>query len=151
MENRDRESGWRRDRLGVMAPVSSGASWKEFFRISQDQYAVAANMFTRANLPADSWPYLSLATSIATYEVKLNVKGTEKLVRIIDPEHLIFCANMAGASVGAGGQGRNDALMAMTNIIAPAALSGVDHNGKGKESGTTRLDRHNKPVDEDNE
>lgn len=141
MENK--ETGWRRDKLGVMSPVSSGASWKEFFRISKDPTAVAANMFTRARLPADSWPYLSLATSIATY--------MEKGVRIIDPEHLIFCANMAGASVGREGQGRDEALMAMTNIIAPAALSGVSHTGASRDGKTTRLDRHRKPVDEDNE
>ena len=32
MEDKSRE-GWRRDKLGVIAPVGGGANWKEFFKM----------------------------------------------------------------------------------------------------------------------
>lgn len=142
MENR--ESGWRRDKLGVIAPIGGGASWKEFFKISNAPAAVVANMLTRADLPAECVPYISLATSLAVYP-------DEKGERIIDPEHLIFCANVAGASAGKDGNARKQALMAQTNIIAPSVLAGEgSDNGRRK---ADRLDREQskRQSDEDNE
>lgn len=138
MENRDR--GWQQDKLGVMKPVSTGASFKEFLRVSQREGSGVANMAARGRL-VDGWQELMIATSIATYK---NEAGKY----IIDPEHEIFCANMIGGSIGHDGQGRSEALMSQTNIIAPAALSGAQNNDGHR---TTRLDRHRKPVDEESE
>ena len=95
MENRRPESGYRYDKLGVMKPVGSGANWKEFFKISSDQSAVAANIFARSRLPADCWPDLALATSLATYTEKLIILDKDKKPvvqyrRIVDPEHLVY-------------------------------------------------------------
>lgn len=142
MENRHSEGGWRKDKMGVIAPVGSSASWKEFFNIGKEPSSKVANMLTRADLPPKSWPYLFLATSIATY---MDKDGQS----VIDPEHLIFCANVAGASVGKEGTGRKQALMAMTNIIAPAVLAGND--GDRRRGQAARLNRHDKSADDESE
>ena len=121
IDRQRQESGWSRNKAGMIKPLGSGGNWKEFFNISKDPAAKVANMLTRADLPEESWPYLFLANSLATY--------VENGVRKIDDEHLIFVANVAGASVGRRGIARKQALMGMTNIIAPAVLSedGRDH------------------------
>jgi len=131
MENRD--SGWKKDKLGVIAPVGSGASWKEFFNISKDPAAVVANMMTRADLPADSWQWAFLSTSLAIYK-------DENGKLIIDEEHKIAMANVSGASVGRDGKGRNQALMAQTQIIAPQVLTG-DSSNSGHRRDRSKLDR----------
>lgn len=143
MEDKSRE-GWRRDKLGVIAPVGGGANWKEFFKISNTPAAAVANMLTRADLPEECVPYISLATSLAIYP---NENGE----RIIDPEHFIFCANISGATAGKEGNARKQALMAQTNIIAPAVLAG-DRGDNGRRK-ADRLDREQskRQSDEDNE
>jgi hypothetical protein len=130
MENR--ESGWKKDRLGVIAPIGSGASWKEFFTISKDQSASVANMLTRADLPEDSWQWAFISTSLATYK-------DEHGQLIIDPEHKVAVANVCGASVGRDGKGRKQALMAQTQIIAPNVLAG--DNGDRRRRDRSKLDR----------
>lgn len=139
MESRDRQdSGWRKDKLGIIAPIGGGAGYKEFFRVGKDKSAAVANMIARARfMVPEAAYYLQVATSIAT-----DSKGDT------DEEHAQFCANMVGASIGVEGRGRDETLMGMTNIIAPAALSGIH---TGKDGHVKRLNRHSKPVEEETE
>jgi len=143
MENRQTD-GWRRDKLGVMVPVGSGANWKEFLSISKDPAAKVANMLTRADLPEEASWWLFVSTSLASYK-------DDKGYTIIDDDHIIDCANVCGASVGIDGRGRKQALMGMTNIIAPSVLA--NEKGDGRRRPSERLDRERsrQQADEDNE
>lgn len=144
MQSRDRETGWRTDNLGVMAPIGSGASWKEFLRASRRQGAEVANIAARGRL-SDGWLEFMTATSIATYR---DEKGNYK----IDDEHEIFMANIIGGSIGQDGRGRDEALMAQVGVVAPAALSGMANKRDGRDGqNKTQPDRRDRQVNEDSE
>ena len=143
MENRQTD-GWKRDKLGVMVPVGSGASWKEFLSISKDQAAKVANMLTRADLPEEASWWLFVATSLASYK-------DDKGYTIIDDDHVIDCANVCGASVGIEGKGRKQALMGMTQIIAPSVLAGDKGDGRRRQPERIDRERSRQQADEDNE
>lgn len=102
-------SGWIRDSSGMMAPVGSGSSIKEFIQLPKEarNLAIGANTLIRGNLPDElAWD--------------LGVLGA------IGPNHLLtqqFISYIIAASKARRGQATTDMLQASVNMIVPSALS----------------------------
>lgn len=131
--------GWIRDSSGMMAPVGSGSSIKEFIQLPKEMRSIAsgANTLIRGNLPDDlAWD--------------LGMLGA------IGPHHLLtqqFISYIIAASKARHGQATTDMLQASVNMLVPSALAPYNAMPANKRRDTFKSNRNKdgKIPDEDNE
>jgi hypothetical protein len=98
-----------RDSSGMMAPVGSSLSLKEFIQLPREMrdITLAANTLVRGNFSRDLWPDLAMLNAIA-------------------PRHRltqIFIASVTAGSMAQNGQATTNFLQGSVGMIAPSALS----------------------------
>lgn len=100
---------WMRDSSGMMVPMGSASSLKEFIQLPKEMrnITVAANTLIRGNFSKDLWPDLAMLNAIG-------------------PRHRltqIFIASVTAGSMAENGQATTNLLQGSVGMIAPGALS----------------------------
>ena len=128
-----------RDSSGMMAPVGSSLSLKEFIQLPKEmrEIALAANTLVRGNFSKDLWPDLAMLNAIA-------------------PRHRltqVFIASVTAGSMAQNGQATTNFLQGSVGMIAPSALSTylVSPEARQRMRYKQGKDGNSKQADEDNE
>ena len=128
-----------RDSSGMMAPVGSSLSLKEFIQLPKEMrdIAMAANTLVRGNFTKDLWPDLAMLNAIA-------------------PRHRltqVFIASVTAGSMAQNGQATTNFLQGSVGMIAPSALSTYLVSPEMRQRLKARQGKNHdgKTADEDNE
>ena len=128
-----------RDSSGMMAPVGSSLSLKEFIQLPKEmrEIALAANTLVRGNFSKDLWPDLAMLNAIA-------------------PRHRltqVFIASVTAGSMAQNGQATTNFLQGSVGMIAPSALSTYLTSPEARQRMRYKQgkDGNSKQADEDNE